>query len=575
MGIINFPFTIEYNGEEMSVPVNVATYRGEIDPEAKTFTGLNQYEEAAAYLDGMFGKDWRCPVIWFSHRIDSVVLQRELWTEFFPSSMISPVFGSDNNGSSYPIKFKGQQSNLAFYIPPEDVSGFIWSSVSDVGAGTRYFIYQGTVTPTAMFEDRSQCTRLFTMFPDSYITNGVITFPEVTFDSQGYGTLPILELRVQFDLYHTPYKTVITTANTTKRISKIDYDLLNGQSVIDTGDPYNPSGISQGGGGGGTFDGSSTPVNHPGLPSIQLADTGFLSLYSPSISQVNAMANYMWSDGFSLDDFKKLFADPMQAILSFHAVPVSVPAGTNRPVKLGNIDTGVYMPLVTNQWVTVDCGTLTLPEYWGAYLDYNPYTRLQLYLPYIGVCTVSADDIIAKPLSLHYNVDVLSGACVATLMCGGTVLYNWQGAAAMQIPFTTLTYGNLLGSVLSVAGAGIGLAASAIASGGASLTAAVGAATMAGSAAVNSQKENIGHGGGVSGTAGFMGIQTPYFILSRPSLCLPENQNDFIGYPSFTTVKLSSLSGFTRVHEIHLEQIAATKDELTELETLLKEGVLF
>lgn len=574
MGVINFPFTIEYNNEEVAVPVNVATYRGGIDPEIKTFSGVNQYKDAAAYLDAIFGRDWRCPVIWFNPLFGDLVLQQELWTEFFPSSITSPILSSTNENNAYPIKYKGQLSDLVFSLPVENDKSVIWSSV--VGTSTvDYFISQSTRSPSVQSGDKSQLTRSFTMFPDSYIVDGVITFPELTFGSGGYALLPMLELRVQFNLYKNPYNTVITIAQVTRRISRADYDLFNGQSVIDTEDPYIPGGASQGGGGGGSFNGSSTPINHPGLPSIQSSDTGFLSLYSPSISQVKAMADYMWSDGFSLDDFKKLFADPMQAILSFHAVPVSVPVGSNRSVKLGNIDTGVYMPSVSNQWVTVDCGSLTLSEFWGAYLDYNPYTRLQLYLPYIGVVTVSADDVIGKALSLHYNVDVLSGACVATLMCAGTVLYNWQGAVAMQIPFTTLTYGNLLGSILSVAGAGLGLAASAIASGGVSLGAAIGVAGAAGAAAVNSQKENIGHGGGVSGTAGFMGIQTPYFILSRPSLCLPENQNDFIGYPSFTTVKLSGLSGFTRIHEIHLEYIAATKDELTELEGLLKEGVLF
>lgn len=339
-------------------------------------------------------------------------------------------------------------------------------------------------------------------------------------------------------------------------------------------DPYSPGGTSGGGGGDGSFNNQSTPVDHPGLPSISLTDTGFLSLYSPTPSQVKALANYMWGDLFSIETFKKLFSDPMQSILSLHAVPVAVQKGSAKNVVLGNVSTDIPMPTVSNQWVQKNCGALTLPAYWGAYLDFDPYTHLQLYLPYIGTVSISADDVISttqspKELSLSYNFDVLSGACVATLKSGGTVLYNFQGSACMQVPFTSLTYGNTLSSLMTV-GAGI---AGIVATKGAG-AAILGAVGNSAAAVVNAQKKDVSHGGSFGGAGGFLGIQVPYFILTRPSLCLPASQNEFLGYPSFTTVELASLSGFTRVAEIHLEGVPATKDELAELDSMLKEGVI-
>lgn len=72
-------------------------------------------------------------------------------------------------------------------------------------------------------------------------------------------------------------------------------------------DPYNPGGNSGQGGGTGNFDNTTVPVDIPGLPSLSASDTGFISLYNPSISQLNSLASFMWSDLFDLDTFKKNF----------------------------------------------------------------------------------------------------------------------------------------------------------------------------------------------------------------------------------------------------------------------------
>lgn len=53
------------------------------------------------------------------------------------------------------------------------------------------------------------------------------------------------------------------------------------------------------------------------------------------------------------------------------------------------------------------------------------------------------------------------------------------------------------------------------------------------------------------------------------------NHNMNYNYQLHKTVKLSSCTGYTRVKEIHLENISsATDDELNEIESLLKDGVI-
>ena len=111
-----------------------------------------------------------------------------------------------------------------------------------------------------------------------------------------------------------------------------------------------------------------------------------------------------------------------------------------------------------------------------------------------------------------------------------------------------------------------------VATGGASAPMAAG---MIASTAVNGMKPNVEKSGSMSGTGGMLGIQTPFLILTRPRQALPARQNKFTGYPSFITESLGDLSGYTEIEEIHLENISATESELSEIENLLKSGVIF
>lgn len=334
------------------------------------------------------------------------------------------------------------------------------------------------------------------------------------------------------------------------------------------GDPFEPGGTAGEGGGGGAFDNTSTPIDIPNLPSISAASTGFISLFNPSLSQLNDLASYLWSDLFEIDGWKKLFADPMDAILGLSILPVAIPSGGVREVKVGNISTGVSLTIAASQFVEVDCGSIDINEYWGAYLDYEPYTQAQIFLPYIGTRPISVDDIMGKTVRVVYHVDILTGACCCFVKCGESVLYTYNGQCSIPIPITGANYTSVVNGVISIA-ASVG---SLVATGGASAPTAVPAIA---SSVVNQMKPQIEKSGSISGSAGVLNMQVPYLILIRPRQALPSKQNEFIGYPSLITVQLTELSGYTEVQSIHLENIPATQEELVEIQSLLEGGVIF
>lgn len=343
-------------------------------------------------------------------------------------------------------------------------------------------------------------------------------------------------------------------------------------------DPYNPGGESEEGGGGGDWDDSSDQIPTPGLPDKSAVDTGFMTIFNPSEAQLQSLASYMWSGGFDLDTFKKLFADPMDAILGLSLVPVDIPTSGNAEVKVGNIGTGITMPKASTQFVAVNCGYIDIQEHWGAYLDYNPYTKCNIFLPFIGMKELSIDDVMKSRVKLTYHVDILSGACSAYIQCTDqsgnskrehdAVLYTFMGQCGMTLPISGKDYTQMLNGVLGAVSSTVG------AIGG--ISSPFNAAVDVASLAVNSFKQNIERSGNVSGAGSLLGFPIkPYLVLERPYQCLPRKQNSLIGYPSFVTKELSSLSGFNVVHAIHLENISATDTELQEIYSLLEEGVIF
>lgn len=340
--------------------------------------------------------------------------------------------------------------------------------------------------------------------------------------------------------------------------------------IINSPDPYEEqTGGSEEEGGDGD-DIVDDDVDFTPLPSSMAVASGFITLFCPSQYELNQLANYMWGPLFDVDTFKKLFANPMDCILGLAVYPFPISASGTKTVSVGGIATTVNMGYTLQQYHIVDCGSVYVPKQWGAYMDYAPYTKFNIFLPYIGFRPISADDIMGKTISLRYMVDILSGACNAELKCGSTVLYSWAGSCAAQIPITGNDWRSAITAGISIAGS---VAATVLTQGA---SAPMIAGTVA-SATVNSMqlKPEVQRSGSISGSSGFLAGQRPYLVRTNPRSAIPANQNKYSGYPSFVTILLGSLTGYNEVYSVHLENIPATSAELEEIESILKGGAIF
>lgn len=451
------------------------------------------------------------------------------------------------------------------------------SSVSRSSNGQRTDILSDSpfAYTISSYDSNHAITFIFIVLPDDAVVNGKLALTtNMKYAIMNYRILTGDPGNWQLDAYRG------VTANVPQRW----IDALNGTEVTNADDdPYSgDTGSDEPSepGGGGTEgldneDPESDPNPVPSLPTLDVIDTGFITLFRPSLTELRNLASYMWGTNFDIDLFKKLFADPMECILGLSIVPVAVGSGGSTTVKVGNISTGVSMTKAASQYVEVNCGTIKVTEKWKSYLDYSPYTKISIFLPFIGTHELDIDLIVGNNLGVVYHFDVLSGGCVAFVTVNGNVRYEFSGQCAMSVPVTARDFTQTIIALGNLAAAGTAMVASGGMSAPVSAAAIGGAATSAANTAstVISSKPRIQKSGNIGGSNGIIGSRKPYIIIERPKLCAPASQNMYTGYPSYITYTLGELSGFTQVQDIHLD-ISCTDSERNEIMSLLREGVI-
>ena len=358
-----------------------------------------------------------------------------------------------------------------------------------------------------------------------------------------------------------------------------DFSLEQSAAQLDDPtDPYNNGGSWFGGGDGnipaGGID-NIDPAEVPAIPGISAANLGFITMYNPTAAQIKSLSDYLWSNAFDLATYKKLFSDPMQSIIGLAIVPVAPSIAGSKNVHFGTIDSGINMSYLSTNYVQLDCGSVELYKYVGCFMDNDPYTKIQIYLPFIGFRQLSADDLIGGSIHVVYNVDVLTGACAAFIEHSTRgVLYSYNGSCITNIPLTAVNFSGAIQNAVTAIGSMVGMAAG-MATGAAPLTAmsAVGMMTSAANTALNS-KQQVQRSGNLGGSAGILSILTPYVVIERPNMSVPSNIGHYTGQTCNVTMNLGTCHGFTMCEYVHLDGVAATSEEILEIESLLKAGVM-
>lgn len=320
--------------------------------------------------------------------------------------------------------------------------------------------------------------------------------------------------------------------------------------------PGEPSGPS---GGGGEMEDTNeeTELKPPNILNVKY----FTRVYKLTPAQVEQLRGYLWSDDF-ITNLPKLFSDPFSALIGIQAVPLDI-TGNEVDVHIGTLNTGVNGVHVRDYYNTIDLGAIDITEYWQSFLDYQPYTRLKLFLPYIGIVDLPTDQFMNQSIGIKYRIDVLSGACIAVISNSTNIICQFTGNCATKMPISASDHSSIISNSL----VGLTAVAGNVATGNVAGTVASSANVMLG------LKEKIQISGSLSTNHGILVNDTPYLMIERPTSDIPAGYGALKGFTSNISLKLSACSGFTKVSDIKLDGISATDEEKTELLALLQTGV--
>lgn len=331
-------------------------------------------------------------------------------------------------------------------------------------------------------------------------------------------------------------------------------------------------------------DGDSISI--PGMPGITATSTGIIGLFVPSVSQMQQLADFMWTDfgGTATDIFgvleeilqaiKRTISNPLDYIFGLNIVPSQgLTVGASKVVRFGWVSSGVSMPVLASQYFVVDCGTLAFDTLCGdTFLDYAPYSKFSIYLPYIGFKNVDPNDFVGHTIGVVYHGDAVTGGVTAYITKDGSVMYQYSGSCVLNMPLSTDNWGATIAAAVQIA---TGMVESGISGGAAGVgeSALKGVASVAANPSLLSPK--VQHSGAVSGSAGCMGVQYPFVIREAVNFHSTAGFNKSSGYPAYYYKKLSDVTGYTTVIDAHMTGITgATQGEIDEIERLLESGVI-
>lgn len=321
-------------------------------------------------------------------------------------------------------------------------------------------------------------------------------------------------------------------------------------------------------------DEPEVPIPIPSLPTADISGCG-VKLFRDG-NGFNELMHYMWGTS-GLDAIRKLIGDetPYECIVGFNLFPYAdaLSVGDEESIYIGNVNTGVVKTR-TNQFGLKDFGYATIDRKFHNALDFAPYTVVELFLPFIGKVKLPTDFVMGKTIGVTYHMDCLTGGCFAYISTTTDGVIQCEGGSCLiQLPIMAKTADGVRQAISSAMGAGVSFA---MAGGMSSKIGQVGSAMGGIEQAANAiaAKDSYTTFGGMSLANGYLGLSNPILYIHRPINATPSGYNTIMGYAASTIQQLSSLTGFTQVKEINLGVAGASKEDLDEIEALLKEGVI-
>ena len=421
-----------------------------------------------------------------------------------------------------------------------------------------------------------------------------------------------------------PYPTYEEPANF-RRNSYITYtepestDIYNGPGTTSNPNPNFDNGLDSGVNTTEEPDGTDEIINdeisEDHAPSNAI-ETGLYRVFGMTREQVERLSDVLYSQLSEVGEnlVKLLFGSPLNSIISLIEYPFDVALPGNDEIKFPwdpVYTVAVTGRKLTSEYLPINFGTIDVPRTTGLFYDFEPYSKMSLYIPYIGFVDMIPSEIVGSTISIKGWVLLTTGEMVINVSTSrGGIIASYSSAIGRVLPLTgsdfTTFYGNLINAILGAGSNGFNIESASTERSGAvnsyinaaqsnvtqfdleNRYAVVERANRNYATVVNGVIDNslsnlmsvatsgirIQRTNGFSPSSGRLSPQECFLLYEIPHQNVPENQS-LMGYPINKEGPLSNFSGYVEVRAFRFSgNRRITLTEYNELEELLKGGVI-
>ena len=346
--------------------------------------------------------------------------------------------------------------------------------------------------------------------------------------------------------------------------------------------------------------------------------SSFTKFYALTEAQVNTLSQELYRiandvpAGTSITEYNmKVFLtnNPIDCVISLKKFPVlDIPLATSdATIYLGSKATSITGKiLVTPTWVYYfnfrnSSGTSCRAIFGDNFLDYEPYTKCKIVIPFCGTVDVPVSYIYQyDDLQVALVMDFITGACTAYILVNGITIDSITGSCAIDLPVSGIQSATLDSQIHSVAMArekqqtalGTGLIAGAVSIGIGLATGNLPVAIGGGAAIIGSFMHATDTGKQINYELSHM--DTPVkqvsaasgqithtydmrckMIITRPTIANEYSAEEYaqtIGFACLGNGSVKDFHGFT-VANIDISGIDATAEEKEMIKTAFATGV--
>lgn len=325
-------------------------------------------------------------------------------------------------------------------------------------------------------------------------------------------------------------------------------------------------------------------IHNPDNTALNSGSTTYFYMGKAGIS---SFIKWFWNDTGDFETIvnnyiSNLYGDLKECITGVFHFPCPLNAlcssTGNKEIVIGRYNTNINADFLKTPPKNILLGTVNMDDdKWkntNSFLDYDGYTTISLYLPYLGVVDLPTKTVQKTKLSVYYAVDVPSMQMKYTIKSNGIIVHEQVVQFGDDIPIS-LSSGlqNVTNTVSAVTGMASDVALLGTMGGGKKAIASTLIHTVANA---HTTTDGITVKGNSSGVMGKWGSLKCALIVTKPISKRPSNYAKIKGNLICDTYKLSSLTGLTICENprITFTNSKPTEKEIEEIYSYLEKGVI-